>query len=290
MHRELTEVLSRIGYVRSAGSPRLRNMVHWAARRGELTQVMRGVWVADGVPVNVARAIGLCETDGAAVLTGPTALALHLQRPLPLLVHAASPHQHRPAAGLLVQRRSIEPEHVLGANLALGRQMLRVRVTSPVVTAVDLASDDSGAAIDELLRRRMVTLAELEAVVLNGVGRRGQQQRRLVLRDSRDEPWSAAERLAHRLLRDGGITGWRTNVPIRIDSMVALGDIVFEVERLVVEIDGREHHTAADAFERDRLRQNRLILAGWRVLRFTWAMLLDHPALVIDQIRTALAD
>jgi very-short-patch-repair endonuclease len=34
--------------------------------------------------------------------------------------------------------------------------------------------------------------------------------------------------------------------------------------------DSREHHEGAEVFQRDRARQNDLVLAGWTILRFTW--------------------
>jgi len=40
---------------------------------------------------------------------------------------------------------------------------------------------------------------------------------------------------------------------------------------------------------RDRYRQNALVLAGWRVLRFTYRMLVDEPDYVIATILAALA-
>ena len=49
------------------------------------------------------------------------------------------------------------------------------------------------------------------------------------------------------------------------------------------------HEDDPDIFENDRLRQNALVLSGWRVLRFTYAMLINEPAQVIATIRRALA-
>ena len=66
-------------------------------------------------------------------------------------------------------------------------------------------------------------------------------------------------------------------------------DIAFERIRLALEIDGRIHQTDRDLFESDRWRQNALVLAGWRVLRFTWTMLEEHPEEFVRQVRAALA-
>jgi very-short-patch-repair endonuclease len=54
---------------------------------------------------------------------------------------------------------------------------------------------------------------------------------------------------------------------------------------MVIEIDGRLYHTGAEVFETDRRRQNLLVLDGWCVLRFTWAMIEEHPEEVIAMMR-----
>ena len=42
-------------------------------------------------------------------------------------------------------------------------------------------------------------------------------------------------------------------------------------------------------FESDRWRQNALVADGWRVLRFTWDMLHDHPEVVVAAVRGMVA-
>ena len=66
-------------------------------------------------------------------------------------------------------------------------------------------------------------------------------------------------------------------------------DVLFEQERVVIEVDGYGTHSSREAFQRDRTRQNELVAAGYRVLRFTWDDLDRRPAAVIRQVRTALA-
>ena len=118
-------------------------------------------------------------------------------------------------------------------------------------------------------------------------GRRGNTERRRLLLESRDEPWSAAERRFHRLLREGGITGWKANVGVEIDGHRYYLDVAFARARVAIEIDGRLHQLDRNLFESDRVRQNRLVLHGWRVLRFTWAMLIDRPEEVLAVVRDA---
>ena len=110
-----------------------------------------------------------------------------------------------------------------------------------------------------------------------------------MLLDSRDQPWSAAERLAHRLLHAAHITGWISNFRVVVRGAGYFIDIAFRGARLAIEIDGRLHEDDPAIFESDRVRQNALVLAGWRVLRFTYRMLVEEPDLVIATIVRALA-
>src|SRR5665647_722587 len=85
-----------------------------------------------------------------------------------------------------------------------------------------------------------------------------------------------------------GITGWVTDEPIHDRrGLIGSADVVFPAELLVIEVDGMAYHGAA-RFQSDRSRQNRLVTAGYTVLRFTWADLVDRPAMVADQIEAAL--
>ncbi len=92
----------------------------------------------------------------------------------------------------------------------------------------------------------------------------------------------------HRLLRSAGITGWKANQPVTIAGSTYYLDVLFRGIRLLIEIDGREHHTGKEVFETDRWRQNVLMLDGWFVLRFTWAMLEECPDEVVAMVRAAL--
>ena len=57
-------------------------------------------------------------------------------------------------------------------------------------------------------------------------------------------------------------------------------DFAYPQRRLAVELDGFESHGQRDAFDRDRARQNQLVLLGWTVLRFTWADVTERPETV----------
>jgi predicted transcriptional regulator of viral defense system len=50
-------------------------------------------------------------------------------------------------------------------------------------------------------------------------------------------------------------------------------DALWRAQRLIVELDGRGTHGTRQAFERDRYRDQRAVVGGWRVIRFTWRQL-----------------
>lgn len=110
-----------------------------------------------------------------------------------------------------------------------------------------------------------------------------------MLIDSRNEPWSAAERLAHRILRGARITGWKPNFPVFLGGCLCYIDIAFPHLKLAIEIDGRLHEEDEDLFESDRWRQNALVADGWLVLRFTWRMLKEHPEVVAAILHALLS-
>jgi very-short-patch-repair endonuclease len=62
-------------------------------------------------------------------------------------------------------------------------------------------------------------------------------------------------------------------------------DAVWRDVRLVIELDGRDTHGTALAFERDRERDRALQVAGWRPVRITHRQMRDTPRAVVDDLR-----
>ena len=87
-----------------------------------------------------------------------------------------------------------------------------------------------------------------------------------------------------RLCRSAGLPEPESNQKIAGERV----DFVWRTERLVVETDGGQAHLTAAAFENDRRRDVALMLAGWRVARFTWAAILREPDVVADRLRRLL--
>ena len=272
---EIDLLLNSRGVVARRDHPDLASALDRSIRRGRLLALLPGIYVrpidADNLEVRT-RALQLWEPN--AVFHGRTAAQLTFWPEIAAgQVEAAAPSRRARPRGMVITRRRIPPELVTTVQ--------GIRCTSPALTAMDLCTTIGGNAIDTVLRTRAATLAQLHEALELTPCRRGNIDRRVLLLDSRDEPWSEAERDAHRLLREAGIEGWEANYPFELLTGVYWIDIGFPALKLAVEIDGREFHEGKEVFESDRWRQNDLVLAGWRVLRFTATMVRDHPQIVM---------
>lgn len=74
-------------------------------------------------------------------------------------------------------------------------------------------------------------------------------------------------------------------VVLRVDDVELRPDLVDSHRRLVVEAESFEWHGRRSQLDRDCRRYNRLVLAGWTVLRFSWEQVMLHP----DDVRSCLA-
>jgi very-short-patch-repair endonuclease len=71
----------------------------------------------------------------------------------------------------------------------------------------------------------------------------------------------------------------------RDGRLVAIIDLAYEGLRLAIELDGWLAHAGREQFQRDRTRQNRLVVEhGWTVLRYTAADVRDRPDQVVAQL------
>jgi very-short-patch-repair endonuclease len=66
-------------------------------------------------------------------------------------------------------------------------------------------------------------------------------------------------------------------------------DFAWRAQQLILETDGWQAHGTRAAFERDRRRDADLTIAGWRVLRVTWARVTREPNAVAGQLSSLLA-
>jgi very-short-patch-repair endonuclease len=168
-----------------------------------------------------------------------------------------------------------------------------VPVTNPMRTLVDLGAVVKPWIVEDALDRALMSkLVPMPAVewMLHDVarpGRRGCGVLRKVL-DERALGATPADGLLEprmaRLLRDHGLPA--PAFQHAVDGFRV--DFAYPDVRLGIEVDGYDPHGARKAFDADRERQNRLVLAGWTVIRFTWTQVVREPGNVARQVRAAL--
>ena len=281
-HKDLTRLLDTNGLVVRRHHPELTGAIDWALQTRRLTAILPGVYAAAEIahlPDTRIRAV--CLRHPSAVLLTAAAARVSFWPGAPLTqikVAVRSPLAAEP--GFAFTRRRIPPELVV--------EQRGLRFTHPALTAIDMATFRCSDAIDRALRTRTATLPGMYEALARTANRIGNPERMRLLLDSRDLPWSAAERLAHRILRRARICGWRTNLPVFLGGHLYYIDIAFPLLKVAIEIDGRLHENDKDLFESDRWRQNALVADGWRVLRFTWDMLQEHPEVVVAAVHAAL--
>jgi very-short-patch-repair endonuclease len=150
-----------------------------------------------------------------------------------------------------------------------------------------LPERDGVKLLDTALLRGWTNLDDLTGRVRAHAGRWGAPALVGLIRSVAGGARSAAERRLGDLLRRAGIVGWTANADITDEQgPIGVGDVVFRAARIVIEVDGWAYHSDPELFQRDRTRQNRLVRAGWMVLRFTWRDLTKRPDHVVSIIRT----
>src|SRR5664279_3714027 len=252
-------------------------------RRGRWLRVLPrvyGVAVDPSDPVSRIRACWLWAGDRSTVAEQAAAWWLGLSRTPPTVITVIVPlHTRRSAQlGVRIVRAEVRACDVEFENW--------IRVTSAARTGLDLARRGLRDELETVLRVRRMDPGRLNQSLTLGRGRRGQLRARKAVDEVATNPWSAAERLAHRHLRDAGITGWTANPPIRLRCGVRYPDIAFEDIKLAVEIDGREHHSGRRDFEMSRMRHNQFVEAGWTILQFTWKDVTENPGAMVAIIRS----
>jgi hypothetical protein len=151
------------------------------------------------------------------------------------------------------------------------------------------------STVDAVLRDGRLTLRQLQHVVAqhSARGRDGCGRLREIL-DRRlgvgEVPLSDWSRRVARLLETSGLP--RPALEHRIESprgdLLGQVDLAYPDRRVAIELDSVRWHLNREAFERDPRRRNRITVAGWTVLNFTWSDFRDHPMALVTTVHTAL--
>jgi very-short-patch-repair endonuclease len=167
-----------------------------------------------------------------------------------------------------------------------------VPVTTPARTWRDLAGALEPAALlavtDQLLAR-WCDRPDLEAHLARRPTGRGSARARVVLPVADPRAESPMESVLRWLLHEAGLPAPELQHIVRDDAGRFLGraDLAWPEQQVLVEFDG-DVHRERDVFVSDLRRQNRLVAAGWTVLRFTSADVLGRPDEMIGEIRRVL--
>jgi very-short-patch-repair endonuclease len=168
--------------------------------------------------------------------------------------------------------------------------------TSLARTLLDIAATESSAtlryAVSQAEVEEVFDLAELVELLNRSGGRRGVARLRLAI-----EHHDPLEQEARRELEKKLVRLWkRSRIPdpeinghLLVDGIALMPDFIWREARLIVEADSRKVHGTATAFEKDRLRDQRLAAAGWTVIRVTWHQAMNEPERVAQTVSTLLS-
>ena len=163
-------------------------------------------------------------------------------------------------------------------------------------TLLDICEDATRREVERALdvaeQRRLLDMTAIDDVLDGANGRRGAKLLRAVLDEHRLGSTLTRNDLEEAFLaiaRAAECPPDAVNVWIAFpDGGGAEADFLYRRQRLIVEADGRDPHTIRKAFNADRRRDQRLMLLGWRVVRFTWQQVTFEPATVAHTLRGLL--
>ncbi len=188
-------------------------------------------------------------------------------------------------SGIALRRSTIEPADVVVVR--------GLPATTPIRTISELCCrlDVTEAVViaDAALHQRLVQLEPLSNWVESHAGHRGIRKLRRVLGLVEPGAESPMESRLRMLLLLAGLPRPRVQVSIHDGAGRFAGrpDLYYERQRLGLEYDGGHHRSA---LTEDNRRQNRLLDAGVRLLRFTAADVLGNPGSVVMRVRAQLTD
>lgn len=165
------------------------------------------------------------------------------------------------------------------------------------VTSVERTLLDMGAVVDDpilerslecALRRHDADLGRLQDRARHGRTPGGRRLDRLLAARGDVPPTeSDAETLFLQVARRAGLPDPHRQYGVLLGGRRCRLDFAWPAVRLAVEVDGFEAHGSPSALHADLQRQNRLILDGWFLLRFTWRAVTSSPRAVEAELARA---
>lgn len=220
-----------------------------------------------------------------AVLSHRDAAALHELRPGNHPdVDVTGPNARASQPGIRFHRTTtLDAEDLTNAS--------GIPVTTVARTLVDLAGvvppDHLARAVREAVHRNVFDLQAVERTLARTSGRRGPGHRALRRAIAEHDALglsatdSVLEDAFLRLLHEARLP--RPTVNALVHGLKV--DAFWPDRRLIVELDGWQHHHDRHAFQRDRERDAQLTAAGCRVVRFTHHDVTRRPDHVVETLR-----
>jgi very-short-patch-repair endonuclease len=156
------------------------------------------------------------------------------------------------------------------------RTLLDVARTAPLPISLPI--------IDAALHQQPWLLEPLKAEANCRGGERGISRAQRAIHLASPEAESPLETLLRLLILLAGLPASDTQVEVRTPRKTYYADLGYREQRLLLEADGRKHHSEWKKVSDDMVRHNAMVGAGWRVLRFTWSQIMYQPELVIAAI------
>lgn len=247
---------------------------------GQWRRARRGIYVVDPAAANDAEAAHRDSVAAALIAFGPGAVASHesaaILHGIDLAHAAGAVHLTRPPTSRngrhekpgVVERAAALPRHHL--DVVRG-----IAATSVARTVVDLARhlplETALVSIDSALRRGVATDSALSSVRDDCATWPGAHAAGIALRvgDARSE--SALESLSRGVMIVGGIPLPELQCVISDDDgVIGRVDYLWPSQKLIGEADGRAKYENPAALWAEKLREDRLRAAGFRVIRWNW--------------------
>lgn len=170
-----------------------------------------------------------------------------------------------------------------------------IRCTSVARTLLDLAAVLPRRAVeracDEAAFREVLDAREIDDVLARAGRHKGAGVLRAILADHSPGTTRTRNDLEEAFLAicdRAGLPRPEVNAWIPLEPTGYEADFLWRSFGLIAETDGGSAHTTRHAFEHDRKRDQRLAVAGWRVVRFPWMQVFDDPRSVEATLRGLL--
>ena len=239
-----------------------------AVRAGTLIRVRKGRYAPQGTPAPVLAAL----RAGARLTCVSAARSYGLWGGMDARTHLLVPKHAGRSAG--------EPGQVRHWGEAEHGEIWRVSLADCLRSVVRCADEETAVAVlDTAISAGLTTPRRLPTTFLREPAR----SRSIAARARPGSDSGVESILRQRLTRRGHLVEQQV-------AVAGVGRVDARVDGvLFVEVDGYRYHSGRDAFERDRVRDLGMALAGGRRLRFPASLVLSDPDGVVAAIEAVLA-